>query len=266
MLRLLFLGDVVGRPGRRAVASYLRMARRRSADERPAFVIANAENASGGKGLDPTAAEELQDAGIDVLTSGNHVWQNREIVPYLADTTRVVRPANFAPSVPGRGSTVCEVRQSRTVVGVLNLIGRVFMAPADCPFRAADEEIERLRSECRVLVVDMHAEATSEKVAMGRYLDGRVSLVIGSHTHVQTADEGILPGGTAYLTDAGMCGPENSVLGVRSDRVIERFLTQMPNRFDVATGPALVQGAYVDVDPETGRAHRIERVRERIDT
>jgi metallophosphoesterase (TIGR00282 family) len=151
------------------------------------------------------------------------------------------------------------------VVGVVNLIGRVFMAPADCPFRTADQEIEKLPSGCRIVVVDMHAEATSEKVAMGRYLDGRASLVVGSHTHVQTADDGILPGGTGYLTDAGMCGPENSVLGVRTDRVIERFLTQMPTRFDVATGPTLVQGVFVDVDPETGRALQIERVRERID-
>jgi metallophosphoesterase (TIGR00282 family) len=265
MLRLLFLGDVVGRPGRRAVAAFLRTVSRGPVENRPDFVIANGENASGGKGLDPATAEELQDAGVDVLTSGNHVWQNREIVPYLADTTRVVRPANFAPDVPGRGATVCAVRRSSTVVGVVNLIGRVFMAPADCPFRTADQEIGKLPSECRVVVVDMHAEATSEKVAMGRYLDGRVSLVVGSHTHVQTADDGILPGGTAYLTDAGMCGPENSVLGVRTDRVIERFLTQMPTRFDVATGPTLVQGVFVDVDPATGRAHRIERVRERID-
>jgi metallophosphoesterase (TIGR00282 family) len=266
MLRLLFLGDVVGRPGRRAVTAYLRAVRRGPIDERPAFVIANAENASGGKGLDPATAEELQDAGVDVLTSGNHVWQNREIVPYIKETSRVLRPANFAPDVPGRGSTICAVRSGSVAVGVVNLIGRVFMGPAECPFRRADLEIERLRTECRVIVVDMHGEATSEKVAMGRYLDGRASLVIGTHTHVLTADEGILPGGTAYMTDAGMCGPEDSVLGVRTDRVIERFLTQMPNRFDVATGPTLVQGALVDVDPETGKALRMVRVRERAES
>lgn len=259
MLRVLFLGDVVGRPGRRAVASFLRG----FGPKRPDFVIANGENASGGKGIDPETAEELQDAGVDVITTGNHVWQKREIVPYLRDTERVLRPINLAPGAPGVGSTVRPARGG-IPIGVLNVIGRVFMPPADCPFRAVDGAIDELRRRAPVIVVDMHGEATSEKVAMGRYLDGRASAVVGTHTHVQTADEGVLPGGTAYVTDVGMCGPEDSVLGVRADRVIERFLTQMPTRFDVAAGPVSVQGACIDVDETTGRAVAITRIRERV--
>ena len=261
MVRILFLGDVVGRPGRRAVTAYLRRFR---TEDRPDFVVANGENASGGKGIDPETAEELQDAGIDVVTTGNHVWQKREIVPYLRDTARVLRPINMAPGSPGVGSIVRASRRRNLPIGVLNLMGRVFMPPVDCPFRAATRALPDLRDQARILVVDMHAEATSEKVAMGRYLDGQVSAVVGSHTHVQTADEQVLPGGTAYLTDAGMCGPEDSILGVRSERVIERFLTQIPTRFDVASGPVLVQGAMIDVDEATGRATAIHRVRERV--
>jgi hypothetical protein len=259
-MRLLFLGDVVGRPGRRAVATLLpRLAAREQVD----FVVANCENASGGKGVDPRAAEELQEAGVDVLTSGNHVWQNREIVPYMRDNGRLIRPANFPPGVPGTGWTVRKARRSGVPVGVVNLIGRVFMGPADCPFRAAEAIVSEIRREAAVVLVDMHAEATSEKVGMGRFLDGKVSAVVGSHTHVQTADEAVLPGGTAHLSDAGMCGPEDSILGVRSDRVLERFLSQMPVRFDVASGPVIVQGVFVDVDEATGRATGIRRLRER---
>jgi hypothetical protein len=261
-MRLLFLGDIVGRPGRRAVAAILpRLAAREQVD----FVVANCENASGGKGVDPRAAEELQDAGVDVLTSGNHIWQNRDIVPYLRESGRLIRPLNFPPGVPGVGWTVRKARRSGIPVGVVNLIGRVFMAPADCPFRAAEAALPEVRREAVVVLVDMHAEATSEKVGMGRFLDGKVSAVVGSHTHVQTADEAVLPGGTAHLSDAGMCGPEDSILGVRSDRVLERFLTQMPVRFDVAGGPVIVQGAFIDLDETTGRATSIRRLRERVD-
>lgn len=260
-LRVLFLGDVVGRPGRRGVATFLRAM---AAGERADFVVANGENASGGKGIDPETAEELQDAGVDVITTGNHVWQKREIGPYLDETERVLRPINMAPGVPGVGMTVRCTRRGQVPIGVINVIGRVFMPPADCPFRAATAAAENLRVRAAVIIVDMHGEATSEKVAMGRHLDGRVSAVIGSHTHVQTADEGILPGGTAYLTDAGMCGPKDSVLGVRTDRVIARFLTQLPTRFDVAAGPVIVQGAVVDVDSTSGRATAIRRICERV--
>ncbi len=259
-MRLLFLGDIVGRPGRRAVA---RVVPRLIASEDVEFVVANCENASGGKGIDPQGAEELFDVGIDVLTSGNHVFQHASIVPYLRENRRLLRPLNFPPAVPGRGWTVCESRRSRVPVGVVNLIGRVFMAPVDCPFQTVSAALEAVHREAVVVFVDMHGEATSEKVGMGWFLDGKVSAVIGSHTHVQTADDAVLPGGTAFLTDAGMCGPERSVLGVRTEQVLRRFLTQMPVRFEVAEGPVLVQGVLVDVDPTTGRATGIRRLRER---
>src|SRR5882724_3894976 len=248
-MRLLFLGGVVGRPGRRALAAFLP---RLMARESIQFVIANGENASGGKGIDPRSAEELYESGVDVVTTGNHVWQNRDIIPYMRETDRLLRPLNFARDVPGLGWTVQTARRSDVRVGVLNLIGRVFMPPAECPFRAGAEAVEELRRHSSVIVVDMHAEATSEKVGMGRFLDGKVSAVFGSHTHVQTADDAILPGGTAHLSDAGMCGPEDSILGVRSDRVLERFVTQMPVRFEVASGPVVVQGAMVEVDEASG--------------
>jgi len=203
---------------------------------------------------------------VDVLTSGNHIWQHRAIVPYMTEDRRLLRPLNFPRGVPGRGWTVHASRRSAVPVGVVNLIGRVFMGAADCPFAAVDGVIDELRRETSLIVVDMHGEATSEKVAMGRFLDGRVSAVLGSHTHVQTADDDILPGGTAYLTDAGMCGPEASVLGMKTEPVLRRFLTQMPTRFEVATGVALVQGALVDVAESSGRATAIRRVRERVET
>lgn len=260
-MRLMFLGDVVGKPGRRAIARVLPKLRE---SEGLGFVVANGENAAGGIGLDPGSARELFAAGIDVLTTGNHVWAKREIVPYISDSDVVLRPANFAPTVPGWGYTVKSGRDSLQI-GVVNLIGRVFMGSYDCPFRMAETVLAKLESRTRVIVVDMHAEATSEKVAMGWHLDGRVSLVVGSHTHVQTADERILPGGTAYLTDAGMCGPVDSVIGVKREQVLNRFLTQMPGRFEVAEGPVIVQGAVVDVDEDSGRATRIRRFQEVVE-
>lgn len=261
-MRILFLGDIVGRPGRRMVAQMLP---RLIAADRVDFVVANCENASGGKGIDPQSAEDLQDAGVDVLTSGNHVWQDPAIIPYMRENERIVRPLNFPKGVPGRGWSVRPTRKGQRPIGVLNLIGRVFMNPADCPFQAAAEVIELMRAQTKVIVVDMHGEATSEKVGMGRFLDGRVSAVLGSHTHIQTADEAILPGGTAYLTDAGMCGPEESILGIRCDLVLRRFLTQMPVRFEVATGPAILQGVLVDVDEATGHATAIRRLQQRVE-
>ncbi len=261
-MRLLFLGDVVGRPGRRAVT---RLVPRFIAQEGVDFMVANCENASGGKGIDPESADELIDCGVDVLTSGNHVWQNSGIVPYIQESTRLLRPENFPPGVPGRGWTVRASTRTKSPVGVLNLIGRVFMGPADCPFNAATRALEDIRRETRVILVDMHGEATSEKLGMGRFLDGKVSAVVGSHTHVQTADETVLAGGTACMTDAGMCGPIDSILGVRTEQVLRRFLTQMPVRFDVAAGPVVVHGAMIDVEDVTGRATAIRRIREQID-
>lgn len=259
-MRIAFFGDVVGRPGRKAVAIVLRDLRRRGPID---FVIANGENAAGGKGIDPGSAEELQDAGIDVITTGNHVWQNRDIIPYLSQNERVLRPLNFSPGSPGAGWVARRARNGAPVA-VVNLIGRVFMGPADCPFRAVESVLPAVRQQAQVVVVDMHAEATSEKVGMGRFLDGRVSAVLGSHTHVQTADDAVLRGGTAVLADAGMCGPEDSILGVRTDRVLERFLSQMPVRFDVAAGPVIVQGALVDVDEASGKASAIQRFQEHV--
>ena len=254
-MRILFLGDVVGRPGRRAVLNAVPRFVNNGVD----FVVANCENAAGGRGVDPGAARELLAAGIDVLTSGNHVWAKRELIPYIGESEVLLRPANFPSANPGSGHTVRSSRGGARVA-VINLMGRVFMGSSNCPFLAAEDALVAIGSRASVVIVDIHGEATSEKMAMGWFLNGRVSAVIGTHTHVQTADERILPGGTAYLTDAGMCGPRDSVIGVKKELVIERFLTQMPNKFDVASGPAVVQGAVIDVDESTGRAIGIERI------
>lgn len=259
-MRLLFIGDIVGRPGREAVKACLRSLVRRHEIE---LTIANAENAAGGMGITEAVAEELLQAGVDVLTTGNHVWRQRDAAAYLEAEPRVLRPANFPPGAPGRAAGLFTTRDNNRVA-VLNLQGRTFMEPIDCPFRAADQEIEGLRGRTNVIVVDMHAEATSEKVAMGWYLDGRVSAVVGTHTHVQTADERILPQGTAYLTDVGMTGPRDSVLGVKVRPVIERFLTGMPSRFELAGEPLALNGAVLSVDPETGSAQSVLRVIEYV--
>ena len=257
-MRMLFLGDVVGKPGCRA----LRRALPRLIDtESVALVVANGENVAGGTGIDVQGAQALLDAGVDVVTSGNHVWRKKEIVERLASDTRFLRPANFPPGTPGVGWTVCETAGG-TTVGIVNLIGRVFMAALDCPFRTVEAILPEVRARAAVILVDMHGEATSEKVAMGWFLDGRVSAVLGTHTHVQTADDRILPGGTAYMTDVGMCGPMDSVIGVRRELVIRRFLTQMPVKFEVASGPVVVQGALVDIDPVSGRATALRRVQQ----
>ncbi len=260
-MNLLFIGDIVGRPGRAAVRSRLPELVSRYQIE---FTIANAENAAGGLGVTPTVAEELLDAGIDVLTTGNHVWRHRNFVGFAEAERRVLRPANFPPGIPGRGAEVYVTPHSGSV-GVLSVVGRVFMDPLDCPFRAADRGIEELRGKTNLIVVDIHAEASSEKVALGWYLDGRVGAAIGTHTHVQTADERLLPKGTAYITDVGMTGPRDSVIGIRRESVIQRFLTGMPNRFEVATGPVILSGVVVAIDAETGRARSIERVAELIE-
>jgi len=257
-VKILFLGDVVGRGARRILRRELRRLR---AEHGVDFVVANGENASGGRGIDPDALEEMLDAGIDVITSGNHIWRHRRLLPHLDREQRLLRPFNFADGSPGHGWTVVETAGG-VRVGILNLIGRVFMGSYDCPFRAADRALEGAGREAQVILVDMHAEATSEKVGMGWYLDGRVAAVVGTHTHVQTADERVLPDGTAHLTDLGMCGPMDSIIGMRRREVIERFLTQRPARFEVAKGPVLLQGAFIEVDPDAGRAVSIRRLRE----
>lgn len=259
-MKILFIGDIVGKPGRRAVRELLPgLVNGHGID----LVIANCENAAAGFGVTRDIIEELYASHIDILTSGNHVWDKKEALEFIADYETLLRPANYPETVPGRGSVLYPT-PGGDHVGVLNLAGRVFMQPLDCPFVRADEEIARLRAQTKVVIVDIHAEATSEKKALGWYLDGQVSAVLGTHTHVQTADDEILPGGTAYLSDAGMTGPFDSVIGIRKETIIERFLTQIPNRFDVAKHDVRLQGALLDIDPESGKARAIERISVRL--
>ena len=259
-MKILLIGDIVGNPGREAVRALVPQLRRRHDLD---LVVANCENIAGGAGVTPKTAQELFGSGVDFLTSGQHIWRYKEIMPYLNQEPRLIRPANYPPGAPGAGAGVIAARDG-TKVGVLNLVGRVFLETVDCPFRAAQREVERLRRETPVILVDMHAEATSEKIAMGWYLDGQVSAVVGTHTHIQTADERVLPKGTAYLTDLGMTGPYDSVIGRRVDQIIERFLTGIPQKFEVPETNVILCGAILEVDAKTGRAERLERVQERL--
>jgi 2',3'-cyclic-nucleotide 2'-phosphodiesterase len=260
-MKILFVGDIVGKPGRNAVRQLVPRLREQHGLD---LCIGNSENSAGGAGITPESADELLESGIDLLTSGNHTFAKREIGPYLdRPDSRQLRPANYPDGAPGRGHAVLTA-SSGARLGVINLEGRVFMKPLDCPFRTADRLIESLRAQgVRCIFVDMHCEATSEKNAMGHYLDGRVSAVLGSHTHVQTADERVLRGGTAYITDVGMCGPWDSVIGLRKENAIERFLTQRHSSFDLAQGEVYLQGAMVEIDETTGRARSIARVQQR---
>ena len=256
-MKILFIGDVVGKPGRDAVAALVpKLRRERELD----LVIANGENSAHGAGLTSATVKALLDSGVDVITAGDHTWDQKGFESEIDGLPQVIRPLNFPPSAPGRGSTVVNAGD-KTAVGVINLIGRVFLPNNDCPFRAARAEVTKLRRQTNVIIVDLHGEATSEKIAMGRYLDGQVSAVFGTHTHVQTSDEQILPKGTAYISDAGMCGPHDSVLGRDVDAVFKRFLTQMPQRMEVATGKIELCGVIVDVDEDSGQARAIERLR-----
>ena len=255
-MRILFIGDIVGKPGRKAITRFLReICTELSID----FTIANGENAAGGFGITESIAGELFSAGIDVLTTGNHVWDKKEAITYLPKENRVIRPLNYPPGTPGVGSITVRSRGG-VPVGVVNIEGRVFMRPVDCPFRAVEGELEALKKEAAVIIVDFHAEATSEKLAMGWFLDGRATAVVGTHTHVQTADERILPGGTAYITDVGMTGPSESVIGVDKDIIIRRFLSSLPERFETARRHPQIQAVVVDVDPDSGTATSIRRI------
>jgi 2',3'-cyclic-nucleotide 2'-phosphodiesterase len=258
-VNILFIGDIVGKPGRRTVRELLPSLTERF---RIDLVVANGENASGGIGISSKAADELLSGGIHVLTSGNHIWKKKEIVPYIDQNPDLIRPANFPPETPGNGWVIKETK-SGFRIAVLNLIGRIFMEAVDCPFRKGLEERGRLIKETPIILVDFHAEATSEKMALGWLLDGKVSAVLGTHTHIQTSDEKILPQGTAYMTDAGMTGPADSIIGVKKEPVIERFLTHRPTKFEVAKRELILEGAVVSIDPETGRATEIIRIRER---
>jgi metallophosphoesterase (TIGR00282 family) len=259
-MRILFIGDTVAAAGRAIVHQYLQPLQREYAVD---LTILNCENAAIGNGVTPRIADEFLDWGVDVLTSGNHIWNKKEILPYLNKNSRILRPANYPPDNPGRGMAIVKTRSGEEAA-VLNLQGRVFMpADIDDPFRVADAELSRLPGHIKVIFVDMHAEATSEKMAIGWHLDGRVSAVVGTHTHVATADETILPRGTAYLTDSGMTGPFLSVIGVVKEDVIRRFLTAIPERFEPASQDARLNGVLIEVDSNSGKARSIERVHRR---
>lgn len=259
MINILFLGDIVGEPGRLAA---IRTAELYLARGDADFVVANGENAAAGRGITPKIAIELMRGGIAVITSGDHIWDQKEIIPYLDTEPRLLRPLNYPNGTPGSGSIILET--AKGPIAVMNLQGRTFMNnPLENPFLSAREEVERLRKETLVIFVDMHAETTSEKIAMGYHLDGIVSCVVGTHTHVPTADEQILPHGTAFLCDAGMCGPQHSVLGRDPKAIIEKFLTSMPKKFPIAEGSSVALGALVEIDEETGRATKIRRIAER---
>jgi metallophosphoesterase (TIGR00282 family) len=253
---VLNIGDIIGKPGRRAVSKLLPSVRQKFGVD---LVIANAENVAGGLGLTPATARELLDAGADILTSGNHIWAEKEIFPYLDSDMPILRPLNYPPGVPGRGYIVIGR------VMVVNLIGRTFMSNYDCPFRAMDQLLVEIKPRPPVIIVDFHAEATSEKMALGRYLDGRVSAVLGTHTHVGTIDAQVLPHSTAYVTDIGMTGPINSVIGDDVDKVLQRFLTMIPNRLSVGKGKTVFNAILTRIDEDSGRAISIDRIYNEVD-
>ena len=255
-MKLLFIADIVGQPGRRAVKELLPQLRQ---EHGVGVVVANGENAAGGSGITGKTAEEIFAAGVDIITCGDHLWDQKEVTELLAGEPRFVRPLNYPPGTPGQGSAIFAA-PGLPPLAVLNLQGRTFMPPLENPFLAARAEVERLRQQTRLIFVDFHAEATSEKIALARMLDGQVGAVIGTHTHVQTADEQIFPGGTAFLSDGGFTGPHESVLGREIEPVIQRFLTSMPQRFEVAKARVLLQGAVVEIEEQTGRAQSIQRV------
>ena len=255
-MNILMVGDVFGESGRAAIAKHVPALRQQHAID---FCVVNIENAANGFGVTPLIARQALEQGADVLTSGNHIWDKKEIVEYITKENLLLRPANFPAGTPGVGYVT--VKAGAHKVAVLNLMGRVFMTPIDCPFHKADEVVPELRKDTPIILVDMHAEATSESVAMGWHLAGRVSAVVGTHRHVQTADERVLPGGTAYITDLGMTGPTDGVIGVDRDMILQRFMNQMPVRFEPARGPAALHGVVIVVDPDTGRASDIRRLR-----
>lgn len=258
MINVLMIGDIVGRPGRNAAKQYLK-----ENAERYDFIIANGENAAGGNGITQEILHELYHASIDFFTMGNHVWDKKEILQFIEHEPNLIRPANYPPGTPGRGTNVIKLRQG-VKIGLINLSGRVFMPPLDCPFRLAEQLVEEMRKETPVIIIDFHAEATSEKMAFGWFMDGRVSAVLGTHTHIQTADERILPHGTGYITDVGMTGPYNSVLGVEKGIVINKFVTQLPVRFEIADGEMQFNGVALQIDEKTGLCTKITRIQQII--
>ena len=256
-MKILFIGDIFGKPGRKILGKALPfLIQRHNID----LVIANAENMAAGRGITAKLGATILQNGVDVMTSGNHVWDQREAIDYIDSEPRLLRPANFPPSVPGNGHYIA-TSSSGQVAGIINIMGRVFMVPLDNPFEIVLNEIEQIRKKTNVIVVDFHAEATSEKIAMGWHLDGHITAIVGTHTHVQTADEQILPGGTAYITDVGMTGPHDSIIGVQKESVLRRFVNSMPSRFEPATGRPLLNAVIITADENTGKATAIERLR-----
>jgi len=260
-MKILFIGDIVGSPGREAMKKLIAPLKQELQID---FVIANAENSSGGSGITSKVASELFASGADVLTSGDHIWKKPEIFELINQEERILRPLNFPSGAPGRGAAIFKAKDG-TKIGVINVNGRVFMEALECPFKTTLKAVEELALETKIIIVDIHAEATSEKIALGWYLDGKVSAIFGTHTHIQTADERILPKGTAYITDVGMTGPYESVIGRRVEDVLTRFLSSIPVRFEVAQGDIQLHGALVEIDPETGKARSILRIQRKLD-
>jgi 2',3'-cyclic-nucleotide 2'-phosphodiesterase len=255
-MKLLFIGDIMGAPGRDIVKAYLPLLKRKY---QPTFLVANGENAAHGRGITEKIAKELFEGGVQAITLGNHTWDNKEIYEFIDSEPRLIRPANFPAGAPGQGITY--IKQPEGELAVINLQGRSFLPPLECPFQTADKLVEQARKRTKYIFVDFHAEATSEKQALAWYLDGRVSAVVGTHTHVQTADERVLPQGTGFLCDVGMCGPMNGILGMEREAVIRKFLTQLPVRFEVAGEPAQLNAVLITLDKATGHAKKLERIR-----
>ncbi len=251
-LKVLFIGDIVGKPGRRALGEILSQIRKETQCD---YCIANGENSAGGSGINYVIAQELYKYGIDALTLGNHTWSKREITNFIDDDSKIVRPANYPPELPGKGSIILDGK-----LGIINLLGRVYLDSVDCPFKVLDRELEVIKKKVKVVLVDMHAEATSEKCALAWYADGRVSCILGTHTHVQTADERILPFGTAFISDVGMTGPYEGILGVDKDIILQKFLSYMPVRFEMAKGKVQFNAVLLNIDENTGKSMSIERI------
>jgi metallophosphoesterase (TIGR00282 family) len=259
-MRVLFIGDIIGRTGRKCISHcFPKIKEEFNVD----FTIANVENAAGGFGIIPKIADELLSSGIDVLTSGNHIWNKKEIIEYIAQEKRLLRPANYPPDVPGKGTVVVNSENGYTIA-VMNLCGRVFMSPLDCPFRVAEMELATLSEKTNIIILDFHAEATSEKVAMGWFLDGKISAVLGTHTHVQTNDAQILPQGTAYITDVGMTGPFDSVIGIKKEIILERFINQIPYRLIPANSDPRLSAVLLDIDDKNGKTISINTIQKMI--
>lgn len=255
-MNILFIGDIVGGPGRKVAKSVIPSLRKELCID---YCIANCENAAGGSGITYVVAQDLYNCGIDVITMGNHTWSKKEILNFIDQDNRIVRPANYPLELPGRGSVVYDGK-----IGIINVMGRVYMESLDCPFKACDREIELLKPYVKIIIIDVHAEASSEKNALAWYVDGRVSCVFGTHTHVQTADERILPCGTAFITDVGMTGPSQGIIGVDKDIIINKFITHMPAKFEIARGECQINAVVAEIDDKTGKTERIERINKNV--